>query len=95
MTSTGPAGPTTVGPPLEDLDGYALLAHRHTVVLNDRWGTGLSDRDRSDFSLEGEVQVLVDLADHLRFRRFAVLGPSHGALATPGCEARASRRSPR
>jgi DNA-binding CsgD family transcriptional regulator len=47
-------------------------------VLYDRWGTGLSDRKRTDFSLDGELQVLTDLADHLRLRRFALMGPSHG-----------------
>ena len=53
---------------------YDVLAAHHTVVRYDRWGTGLSYRDRSDFSLEAEVQVAVDLADHLRLRRFAVDG---------------------
>lgn len=88
-TAMGNGPPLIVVPPwlthleaLRALSGYhrfhELLARRHTVVLYDRWGTGLSDRDRSEFSLEGEVQVLLDLADHLRFRRFAVLGPSHG-----------------
>lgn len=66
------------------------LAEHHTVVRYDRWGTGLSDRDRGDCSIEADVQVLVDLADHLRLRRLAVFGPSHGgpvavaaALAEP------------
>ena len=64
------------------LSGYRrfhdALSRHHTVVLYDRWGTGLSDRDRNDFSLEAEVQVFSDLVDHLRLRRFAVLGASHG-----------------
>ncbi|MDQ4038246.1 MAG: alpha/beta fold hydrolase [Actinomycetota bacterium] len=57
---------------------HAALEAEHTVVLYDRWGTGLSDRRRTDFSSAGDVQVLVDLVDHLRLRRFAILGPSHG-----------------
>ena len=64
------------------MSGYAqfndILAERHTVVHYDRWGTGLSDRERDDFSLETEVQVLRDVAEHLSFRRFAVMGPSRG-----------------
>jgi pimeloyl-ACP methyl ester carboxylesterase len=66
------------------------LATQHTVIRYDRWGTGLSDRDRRDFSMDADIQVLVELADHLRLRRFAVFGPSHGgpvavavALAQP------------
>ncbi|MEJ7771942.1 MAG: alpha/beta fold hydrolase [Geodermatophilaceae bacterium] len=57
---------------------HAALEAQHTVVLYDRWGTGLSDRRRTDFSLAGDVQILEDLVDHLRLRRFAMLGPSHG-----------------
>lgn len=64
------------------LSGYRsfhdALSRFHTVVLYDRWGTGLSDRDRTDFSLTVDVQVLTDLVDHLKLRRFALLGPSHG-----------------
>ena len=70
------------------LSGYRLLmeclSRHHTVVLYDRWGTGLSDRDRDDFSLEADLRVLQDLAEHLRLRRFALLGPSQagGAAVT-------------
>lgn len=67
------------------LSGYRrfheVVGRHHTVVLYDRWGTGLSDRNRDDFSLDADVQVVIDLADHLRFRRFAILGPSHGGTA--------------
>jgi|tagenome__1003787_1003787.scaffolds.fasta_scaffold20987399_5 pimeloyl-ACP methyl ester carboxylesterase len=66
------------------LSGYRAfheaLGRHHTVVLYDRWGTGLSDRDRTDFSLAADVEVLADVAEHLRLRRFALLGPSHGGL---------------
>lgn len=62
------------------LSGHRLLneclARRHTVVTYDRWGTGLSDRDRTDLSLDADLQVLRDVADSLRLRRFALLGPS-------------------
>lgn len=67
------------------LSGHRLLneclSRHHTVVLYDRWGTGLSDRDRTDFSLEADLQVLADVAEHLRLRRFALLGPSQAGPA--------------
>ncbi|GAC1322763.1 MAG: alpha/beta fold hydrolase [Mycobacteriales bacterium] len=69
-----------------------VLAARHTVVHYDRWGTGLSDRDRDDFSLEAEVQVLTDVADHLGFRRFAVMGPSRGGPVAVALAHREARR---
>lgn len=70
---------------------YECLARHHTVVLYDRWGTGLSDRDRHDFSLEADLQVLRDIADHLRLRRFALLGASQGG----GAAATFAHREPR
>lgn len=54
------------------------LARRFTLVLYDRWGSGLSDRSRSDFSHDADVRVLAELVDHLRLRRFALWGVSAG-----------------
>jgi pimeloyl-ACP methyl ester carboxylesterase/DNA-binding CsgD family transcriptional regulator len=68
------------------------LAERHTVVHYDRWGTGLSDWDRADLSLDGEVQVLSDLAHHLKFRRFALMGPSRGGPVAIAAAHRDARR---
>jgi pimeloyl-ACP methyl ester carboxylesterase/DNA-binding CsgD family transcriptional regulator len=59
---------------------HGVLAAHHTVIRYDRWGTGLSDRARKDFSIDADVEVLADLVDHLRLRRFALLGPSHAGL---------------
>lgn len=67
----------------EALSGHGpfvgTLASEHTVVRYDRWGTGLSSRDREDFSLGADLHVLTGLVEHLRLRRFALVGPSHGA----------------
>lgn len=52
------------------------LAGRHTVVLYDRYGCGLSDRDRTDFSPAADVAVLEALVDHLELARFALVGVS-------------------
>ena len=57
---------------------HARLSQDHTVILYDRWGTGLSERYRTDFSLRADVQVLRDVVDHLKLRRFSLIGPSHG-----------------
>ena len=54
------------------------LAQSYTVVVYDRWGTGLSDRDRTDFSRDADVRVLAALIDHLKLRRCALFGPSSG-----------------
>ncbi len=57
---------------------WEALAQHHTLVHYDRRGTGLSDRDRTDFSLEGEVRDLETVIDHLKLKRLALLGFSQG-----------------
>jgi pimeloyl-ACP methyl ester carboxylesterase/DNA-binding CsgD family transcriptional regulator len=54
------------------------LAADFTVIRYDRYGCGLSDRERTDFSREADVRVLSELVDHLRLRRLALFGPSAG-----------------
>lgn len=54
------------------------LAEHFTLIRYDRYGCGLSDRDRTDFSLNADLRVLEGLVDHLRLRRFALLGVSDG-----------------
>src|SRR5215208_6991953 len=72
-TTDGRGPPLIIVPPwithleaVRAMSGYRelnnVLTRHHTVVRYDRWGTGLSDRDRTDFSLEGEIQVLSDLS---------------------------------
>jgi pimeloyl-ACP methyl ester carboxylesterase/DNA-binding CsgD family transcriptional regulator len=53
----------------------ALGAH-FTLIRYDRYGCGLSDRDRADFSLDVDVGVLADLIEHLRLRRVSLLAVS-------------------
>jgi pimeloyl-ACP methyl ester carboxylesterase len=57
---------------------YQRLARHRTVVLYDKHGTGLSDRDRTEFTLEAELRDLETVIDHLRLKHFALLGISQG-----------------
>ena len=57
---------------------YDRLARHHTVVLIERWGCGLSDHNRTDFSLESEVRTLEAVVDQLELTSFALFGISTG-----------------
>jgi pimeloyl-ACP methyl ester carboxylesterase len=54
------------------------LAHHHTLVQYDRPGTGLSDRTRTEFSLDSELWDLETVIDHLKLKRLALLAWSEG-----------------
>ena len=68
-------GPPLVLPPpfISDLDFnwntpfvrrfYESLAKRFTLIRYDRFGTGLSDRDRTNFSPDIDVLVLTELIE--------------------------------
>jgi len=47
-------------------------------VNYDRLGTGLSDRNRIDFSLDSELRDLETIIDHLKLKRLTLLGWSFG-----------------
>jgi len=53
---------------------YQLLSEKRKVVAYDGRGTGLSERDVSDFSLEANVLDLEAVVDRLRLERFALFG---------------------
>jgi len=50
------------------------LAHEYTVIRYDKIGCGLSDRERTDFSMEFELAALGGLVEHLGLERFALFG---------------------
>ncbi len=56
---------------------YERLATNHTVVQYDMLGTGLSDRDHTDFSLERRLQMLEAVVDHLNLSQLAFLALVH------------------
>ncbi len=69
----------------EHPDGRALfegLSERRLVVLTDCRGTGSSDRDASDLSLEARVADIRALVDHLKLERFDVWGNHDGAVVS-------------
>lgn len=57
---------------------WERLARHHTLVLYDKHGTGLSDRNRTDFSLEAELGDLETIIDRLGLRHVALVGASQG-----------------
>jgi pimeloyl-ACP methyl ester carboxylesterase len=50
------------------------LARYHTVVLYDQVGTGLSDRNRTVFTLESDLLDLETVIDHLKMDRMILFG---------------------
>jgi len=54
------------------------ITRHHSLVTYDKHGCGLSERNRTDFSLESELQGLEVIVDHLKLKRFALLGFSQG-----------------
>jgi pimeloyl-ACP methyl ester carboxylesterase len=88
-TAVGCGPPLVQVPPLMShleamwqIDGHrrfcTRLAEQHTVVTYDRWGSGLSDRDREDMSHAADVDVLAGLIAHLKLRPVSLYGPSQG-----------------
>ena len=55
---------------------FEALAQKHTLIRYDKHGCGLSDRDRTEISLQSELEVLEGLIDHVVPERLALLGVS-------------------
>jgi class 3 adenylate cyclase/predicted esterase len=71
---------------------FERLARYHTLVLYDKHGTGLSDRDRTDFTLEAELRDLETVIDHLKLKRLALFGDSEGGTTAASYAAKYPRR---
>jgi pimeloyl-ACP methyl ester carboxylesterase len=71
---------------------WERLASHHTLVCYDRPGTGLSDRNRTEFSLDSDVQDLETVVDHLKLKRLALLGYSWGGPIAIAYTAKHPRR---
>jgi pimeloyl-ACP methyl ester carboxylesterase len=61
---------------------FTRLAQRYTIVLYDQHGLGLSDRTRSNFTLEDDLLDLEAVTDALKLSRFALFGISTGAMVS-------------
>ena len=68
------------------------LAHHHTLVQYDRPGTGLSDRTRTEFSLDSELQDLETVINHLKLKRPVLLAWSEGGPVAIAYAAKRPRR---
>ena len=68
------------------------LARGRTLVRHDGRGSGLSDRDVDDFSLEARLGDLECVVDALELGRFALHGASHGAAVSIAYAARHPER---
>jgi pimeloyl-ACP methyl ester carboxylesterase len=52
------------------------LSEHRTVVVYDKHGSGLSDRDRTDFSVDADRRDLEAVVDHLGLESFDLVGGS-------------------
>ena len=68
------------------------LAERRMLVRYDPRGSGLSDRDASDFSLDAMVADLEAVADALKLRRFPLIGLCQGGAVAVAYAARHPER---
>ena len=68
------------------------LAERFTVIRYDKPGCGLSDRDGTDLSFEGQVAAALAVADAARADHFSVFGASQGGQIAAAVAARYPER---
>ena len=71
---------------------FEALALHHTLVRYDQRGSGLSDRNRTDFTLEAELKDLETIIDNLKLKRLALMGISLGGPISVAYIARHPRR---
>src|SRR5260370_41658264 len=78
----GSSGPSHLGLEWEEprfRDFWETIGQHHTVVRYDRHGCGLSDRNRSDFSLDAEIRTIDAIVKELGLKSFVLWGQRHGA----------------
>ena len=62
-------------------DFWETIGHHHTVVRYDMHGCGLSDRNRSDFSLDSEIRPIDAIVKDLGLKSFVLWARSYEAAA--------------
>jgi pimeloyl-ACP methyl ester carboxylesterase len=61
---------------------WETIGHHHTVVRYDKHGFGLSDRNRTDLSLDSEVRMIEAIVKGLGLKSFVLWGQgAQGAAA--------------
>jgi pimeloyl-ACP methyl ester carboxylesterase/DNA-binding CsgD family transcriptional regulator len=68
------------------------LAQRFMVIRYDKPGCGLSDRDGTDLSFDGQVAAALAVADAVGVRRFRLFGASQGGQLAAAIAARYPER---
>jgi pimeloyl-ACP methyl ester carboxylesterase len=58
---------------------WETIGQHHTVIRYDKLGCGLSDRNRSDFSLDSEVRPIEAIVKELGLKSFVLWGQGQGA----------------
>ena len=71
---------------------FEALARHHTVILYDRPGCGLSDRDRTAFTLDPDLRALDAVLGALALPRLALFGVSAGGPVSITYAVRAPER---
>jgi len=71
---------------------FEPLTHHVQLITFDKHGSGLSDRDRTEFTLDSEVYDIEALVDHLRLDTFFLMGMSEGGLAAAAYAAKYPKR---
>ena len=71
---------------------FQRLAEKRTVVRYDSRGSGLSDRDVDDYSLDAHVLDLEAVVNHLDLESFDLFGPLHSGPAAIAYTARHADR---
>jgi pimeloyl-ACP methyl ester carboxylesterase len=75
-------GPSHLGVEWEEprfRDFWETIGQHHMVVRYDRHGCGLSDRSRSDFSLDAEIRTIEAIVKEIGLNSFVLWGQRHGA----------------
>jgi pimeloyl-ACP methyl ester carboxylesterase/DNA-binding CsgD family transcriptional regulator len=66
----------------------STLGHRHTLIRYDGRGSGLSDRNASDFSLDRCIEDLEAVIDACKLRSFVLFGATIGGITALAYAAR-------
>ena len=60
---------------------WETIGRHHMVIRYDKQGSGLSDRKRTDFSLDSEIRPIDAIIKQLQLKSFALWGQGQGAAA--------------